>query len=145
MPLFTLTFDGASYGNPGPASAAYRLTLGREEIASDAWPIGHATCNVAEYRALIGGLQRARQLEADRLRVRGDSQLIIDQVAGRWKVKSPGLRPLHAEAVALVETFENVELRWVPRERNVACDELAAAVLADESEDRIAAARFALF
>jgi ribonuclease HI len=87
--------------------------------------IGIATNNVAEYRAAIRGLGLARDLGARRVHVRSDSKLLIEQLAGRWRVKNPTLQVLHAEARALLGTFEEVRLEHVPRERNRAADAMA--------------------
>jgi len=92
--------DGASKGNPGPAGIGMVLETpdGREVLA---WgrPIGETTNNVAEYQALIAGLQRALELGVRRISVLSDSQLMVRQIQGTYKVKSAGLQPLHAEAV----------------------------------------------
>src|SRR5688572_25481534 len=104
---FTLEFDGGSRGNPGPAA------LGVVVRAGDGTPVvtlgrylGVATNNVAEYRALVTGLQKARELGAKRLRVRGDSELIIKQMKGEYRVKHPDLRPLYEEAQDLAAQFD---------------------------------------
>jgi probable phosphoglycerate mutase len=88
-------------------------------------PIGTATNNVAEYRGLIAGLQAAADLRASSVEVKMDSKLVIEQMTGRWKIKHPGLRPLAAEAAALVRRFDSVSWTWVPRERNKDADRLA--------------------
>ena len=87
--------------------------------------IGIATNNVAEYRAAIRGLGLARDLGARRVHMRSDSKLLIEQLAGRWRVKNPTLQVLHAEARALLGAFEEVGLEHVPRERNRAADAMA--------------------
>ncbi len=94
-------------------------------VAEVAEGIGVATNNVAEYTAAIRGLERARELGATRLLLRSDSRLLIEQLAGRWKVKHPTLQRLHDEARSLIKEFEDVRFEHVRRERNVEADALA--------------------
>jgi probable phosphoglycerate mutase len=96
-----------------------------EVIAEVAEGIGVATNNVAEYTAAIRGLERARELGATRVLLRSDSRLLIEQLAGRWKVKNPTLQLLHHDARSLIEEFEEVLFEHVRRERNVEADALA--------------------
>jgi probable phosphoglycerate mutase len=118
--------DGAARGNPGPAGFGVHITDGHgETIAEIAEGIGVATNNVAEYRAAIAGLARARELGATRVLLRSDSKLLIEQLAGRFRVRNAGLKPLHAEARALMLAFDRVDLEHVPRERNREADRLA--------------------
>jgi ribonuclease H / adenosylcobalamin/alpha-ribazole phosphatase len=96
-----------------------------EVVAEVAEGIGVATNNVAEYTAAIRGLERARELGATRVLLRSDSRLLIEQLAGRWKVKNATLQVLHHEARSLVKGFEEVRFEHVRRERNVQADALA--------------------
>lgn len=96
-----------------------------EVVAEVAEGIGVATNNVAEYTAAIRGLERARELGAARLLLRSDSRLLIEQLAGRWKVKNATLQVLHHEARSLIKGFEEVRFEHVRRERNVQADALA--------------------
>lgn len=96
-----------------------------EVVAEIAEGIGVATNNVAEYRAAIRGLERARELGATHVLLRSDSRLLIEQLAGRWKVKNPALQRLHHEARSLIKEFEEVRFEHVRRERNVEADALA--------------------
>lgn len=119
--------DGGSRGNPGPAgfgcvvwSADHGTLLAEHKQA-----IGITTNNVAEYRALIAGLEEARRLGADEVAVAADSKLIIEQMSGRWKVKHPDMAELHQQARALASTFDAVTYEWIPRERNAHADRLA--------------------
>jgi ribonuclease HI len=91
--------------------------------------IGVTTNNVAEYKALIAGLRAAAPYRARCIRVRADSKLVIEQVKGAWKVKQPHLRPLLAEARALLADYAIVDLRHVPRAENYAADALVNAAL----------------
>jgi ribonuclease HI len=96
-----------------------------EVVAEIAEGIGVATNNVAEYTAAIRGLERARELGATDVLLRSDSRLLIEQLAGRWKVKNPVLQRLHHEARSLIKEFEEVRFEHVRRERNVEADALA--------------------
>lgn len=122
----TLEFDGGSRGNPGPAGIGVviraadgtpLLTLGRF--------IGKATNNVAEYTALITVLEEAQKLGARRVQVRGDSELIIRQMTGVYRVKHPDLIPLHREARELFESFEHATIAHNLRHKNALADKLA--------------------
>jgi ribonuclease H / adenosylcobalamin/alpha-ribazole phosphatase len=120
--------DGAARGNPGPASygAVIRDAATGEVLAELAEALGTATNNVAEYRGLIAGLRAAFELDAQaEVEVRMDSRLVIEQMAGRWSVRHPGLRPLALEVRRLIPDPEQVRWTWVPRERNSHADRLA--------------------
>ena len=118
--------DGGARGNPGPAGYGVVVTTpGGEVLVELAEGIGWATNNVAEYKGVIAGLQRAKAIGARRVRVRADSLLVVNQQKGLWKVKNAGLRPLWAEAGRLAGDFERVTWEHVPRERNRHADALA--------------------
>ena len=118
--------DGGARGNPGPAGFGVVVTTpGGEVLAQQAEGIGWATNNVAEYRGVIAGLERARALGARRVRVRADSLLAVQQLKGAWKVRNAALQPLWAEAGRLARAFERVTFEHVPRERNRRADALA--------------------
>jgi ribonuclease HI len=122
--------DGGARGNPGPAAVAAIVSdPDGTVLAEAAEPIGTATNNVAEYRALLLGLARARALGADEVEVVGDSELIIKQVQGLYKVKHAGLKPLHAEARAALGEFREWKVRAVRREHNSEADALVNAAL----------------
>ena len=117
--------DGGSRGNPGPAAygAVVRDAQTSEVLASEGLPIGRATNNVAEYRGLIAGLEMAREVDPSAaLEVRMDSKLVIEQMAGRWKVKHADMKPLALEAARLRPA--TVTWTWVPRELNKVADTL---------------------
>jgi ribonuclease HI len=117
--------DGGARGNPGPAAAAAVLsTPGGEVVDEAAETLGTATNNVAEYRGLLLGLRRARELGATEVDVVNDSELVARQVSGAYKVKNADLRALHAEALAALEGFERWSIRSVPRARNADADAL---------------------
>jgi ribonuclease H / adenosylcobalamin/alpha-ribazole phosphatase len=119
--------DGGARGNPGPAGygAVVRDAGSGEVLAERSESLGIATNNVAEYSGLIAGLRAAESLGAREVDVRMDSKLVIEQMSGRWQIKHPGLRPLAAEAAALVRRFDTVRFTWIPRERNRHADALA--------------------
>jgi ribonuclease HI len=117
--------DGGSRGNPGPAAygAVVRDAQTSTVLAAEGMPIGRATNNVAEYRGLIAGLEMARELDpAAALEVRMDSKLVIEQMAGRWKIKHADMKPLALQAARLRPA--TVTWTWVPRELNKAADTL---------------------
>jgi tryptophan 2,3-dioxygenase len=117
--------DGGARGNPGPAAAAAVLsTPDGEELADAAERIGTATNNVAEYRALLLGLDRARELGATEVEVVNDSELIAKQVTGEYRVKNADLKPLHAQALAALDGFGRWSIRSVPRAQNAGADKL---------------------
>jgi ribonuclease HI len=128
-----VTFDGGSRGNPGPAAIGAVVTddsaAPARVVATVSEAIGVTTNNVAEYRAAIAGLEAARAAGARSVVLQGDSLLVIEQLAGRWKVKQAHLRPLHAAARALLDTFAEAELVHVRRERNTDADALVNAAL----------------
>jgi ribonuclease HI len=122
--------DGGARGNPGPAGYGVRVerpdgTLVEEFQES----IGVATNNVAEYRGLLAALEWARAHDCRRVRVRSDSLLLVQQMLGNYKVKSPGLQPLHARARLLVHELGRVAFEHVPRESNTHADRLANAAM----------------
>lgn len=118
--------DGAARGNPGPAGIGVHITDGRGRTLSEvALGIGVATNNVAEYTATREGLKRAAELGATDVLVRSDSRLLVEQLSGRFKVKNPTLKRLHAEVRAEARAFRRVRYEHVPRERNTRADRLA--------------------
>jgi probable phosphoglycerate mutase len=131
--------DGGARGNPGPAGygAVVREAATGEVLVERAEAIGVATNNVAEYRGLIAGLQAAADLGAVEVDVRMDSKLVVEQMSGRWQIKHPGLRPLAAQAAALVRRFEVVRFGWIPRERNRRADALANAAMDGKSVSEV--------
>ena len=117
--------DGGSRGNPGPAAiAAVASDADGRVLAERAETIGEATNNVAEYRAMLLGIELAVELGADEVDLVGDSQLIVQQVRGRYKVKQDHLRPLHTAVIDALRGLEQWSIRSVKRERNVRADEL---------------------
>ncbi len=122
--------DGGARGNPGPAAiAALATTPAGEPLGQRAHAIGVATNNVAEYRALLLGLELAAELGADEVEVVGDSELIARQVAGTYRVRHPAMIPLHAAALEALGRFASWEVRTVPRAENADADALVNAEL----------------
>ncbi|MFP4057635.1 MAG: ribonuclease HI family protein [Candidatus Brocadiia bacterium] len=118
--------DGAARGNPGPAAVG--AVLEDEEgdpLLEVSEQIGRATNNEAEYTAVIRAIEKALLLGATELVLCLDSELLVQQLRGNYKVKSPNLRPLHARATALLGRLRRWEARYVPRDENVAADRLA--------------------
>jgi ribonuclease HI len=122
----TLQFDGGSRGNPGPAG------IGVVVAAADGTPlvtlgryIGRATNNVAEYRALITAMEEARKLGAKRILIRGDSELVIKQMRGEYRVKNPDMKVLYDQAQSLIVNFEKAKIEHNLRHKNELADQLA--------------------
>lgn len=125
-PALTLYIDGSVEGNPGPG--AIGVVIEREGgTPVEAWgeAIGHATNNQAEYEALLAGLKKARQLGARAVTVRSDSQLLVRQFLGEYRVKDPKLKLLHGEARRLAAGFQRFVIEHIRREENRAADRLA--------------------
>jgi ribonuclease HI len=121
----TVNVDGGARGNPGPAAIGVVVRDSDGGIlATVSETIGEATNNVAEYRALIAGIEQARLLGADRLELFGDSELVVKQVRGEYKVKNAGIRPLHAEVVEALKGFGDWSIDHVRREQNADADAL---------------------
>jgi len=140
--LVTANIDGGARGNPGPA--AYGIVLreagGATLIATGKY-VGRTTNNVAEYYGLIAALDAARERHVTRLRVESDSELLVRQMQGRYRVKSPDLRPLHERAVKLSRGFEYFDVAHIPREKNREADRLVNAAL-DEGKGEIRNSKF---
>ena len=125
-----LHVDGGARGNPGPAAIGVVVSSPDGEVLDEvAEPIGPATNNVAEYRALLRGLERAAQLGATEVEIVGDSELVARQISGAYKVKHPGIRPLYEQAIAALGRFERWTIRTVPRAQNARADALVNAAL----------------
>lgn len=117
--------DGGARGNPGPAAIAAVVTDDQGQVLrAESETIGTATNNVAEYRALILGIELAAELGADEVELIGDSELIVRQIEGRYKVKDAGLKPLHAEAKEALAKLPSWSIRHVKRAHNAEADRL---------------------
>jgi ribonuclease HI len=125
--------DGGARGNPGPAAAAAVVSTPDGEVLDEAAvTLGRTTNNVAEYRGLLLGLERAKLLGAREVEVINDSELVAHQVNGRYKVKHPDMKPLHAQALEAMRGFERWSVRPVPRAQNAEADALVNQALDGE-------------
>lgn len=122
--------DGASRGNPGPASYGFVLLDGAGRVVTERGEaLGETTNNVAEYRGLVAGLEAALAAGVGELEVRLDSLLLVRQVLGEYRVKAPGLKPWHRRAVSLLAQVGSARVKHIPREQNSHADALANAAL----------------
>jgi len=130
--VWILRCDGGSRGNPGPGACAYVLTdpAGAEAEALGVY-LGNVTNNVAEYRALIDGLEAAVRLGVTRLTVRMDSELVVRQMTGVYRVKHAGLKPLHEQARRAMARIPHLTWQAVPRDDNTRADRLVNDTLDD--------------
>jgi ribonuclease HI len=126
MTQYTLYFDGCSKGNPGPAGAGSVLyTEAGAEIDTYVENLGNKTNNYAEYNGLIGGLRLAIAHKITHLSVFGDSMLVVKQMRGEWRVKTPTIVPLYKEACELAKQFTSITYAHVYRDHNTRADELS--------------------
>jgi phosphoribosylglycinamide formyltransferase 1 len=135
----TIYTDGGSRGNPGPAAAGFILSdRSGNKIQSKALFLGRTTNNVAEYTALVKALEAARQIGAERLMIFSDSELLVKQINGQYKVKSEQIRPLFRQAVNLINEFEDCEVKHITRDKNQRADDLVnqALDLEQDIEDK---------
>lgn len=117
--------DGGARGNPGPAAIGVVVSDPDGAVLEELGErIGVATNNVAEYRALLRGLERAQARDAREIDIVNDSELVARQITGAYKVKHPAMKPLHAEAIAALSEFDRWSIRSVPRADNARADEL---------------------
>ena len=117
--------DGGARGNPGPAAIGVVVSSPEGEVLDELGErIGVATNNVAEYRALLRGVERARALGASEVEIVNDSELVARQLTGAYKVKHPAMKPLYAEAIAALAGFDRWRVRSVARADNARADEL---------------------
>lgn len=125
----TIHIDGASRGNPGPAAYAYVIAVSGKPVIEVAERLGRVTNNVAEYTALVRALAAAREEGIRKLEVFSDSELLVKQMSGAYRVKKEELKALYEEAQDLVDHFDKVEVRHVRRSLNKRADELCNLVL----------------
>ena len=122
--------DGGARGNPGPAAIGVVVSQPDGTVIEEvAERIGVATNNVAEYRAVLKGIERAQALGAGEVELIGDSELVARQLTGAYKVKHPAMKPLHAQALAGLSGFDSWRIRTVPRAQNARADALVNAAL----------------
>jgi len=124
---FYLYADGASRGNPGDAGYGALIADGNGKIVAEIRGyLGKTTNNVAEYQALIHGLKKALALGIQNIRILMDSQLVVRQIQGIYRVRQPHLKPLHDQAKQLLAQFLQFEVQCIPREKNDRADQLAS-------------------
>jgi ribonuclease HI len=121
-----INVDGAARGNPGPAAigAVIKDETGNV-VARLSHPLGVTTNNQAEYQAIIIALEKAISLGAKQVAVKSDSELAVNQINGRYKIKNTALRPLYVKVVALIGKLESFAITGIPREQNAEADDLA--------------------
>jgi len=125
MSRLTVNVDGGARGNPGPAAIGIVVRDGDGEVVGEVGEtIGEATNNVAEYRALLRGIELAAEHGAEELELVGDSELVVRQVEGRYKVKNAGMKELHEEVKRALREFDSWSIRHVRRENNSDADRL---------------------
>ncbi len=123
--MYKLLFDGASRGNPGPAACGFAVYHDDERVEARGEFIGVTTNNVAEYKGLIRGLEYLVRRGVKEVTIYADSELVVKQIRGEYKVKSPNLKPLHQQALDLLKRFEKVHIFHHPRRENREADRLA--------------------
>ena len=129
--------DGGSSGNPGPsAAAAVVADADGDVLLEEARFLGDTTNNVAEYRALILGLELAAKLKPDAISIRSDSELMVRQVSGIYKVKSEALKPLAERVEVLIQQFQSVEISHIGRDDNVQADRLVKKAIDEAKKKR---------
>lgn len=129
----TIHFDGAANPNPGKMGIGVVVEApGHDDVEISQALERDGTSNIAEYEALIRGLQEAKKLGAEEVLVKGDSNLVVQQLLGRFRVKQPHLKPLHQRVAELSDDFDEFEIQWVPRGENKRADALANASVSDK-------------
>jgi len=125
MSRLTVNVDGGARGNPGPAAIGVVLRDGSGEVLEEVGEtIGEATNNVAEYKALLRGIELAAAQGANELELIGDSELVVRQVEGRYKVKNAGMKPLYQQVMKALREVDSWSIRHVRREQNADADRL---------------------
>lgn len=132
MGKLTVNVDGGARGNPGPAAIGVVVRNDDGAVVEQVGEtIGQATNNVAEYRALLRGIELAAAHGADEVELIGDSELIVRQIEGRYKVKHADMKELHAQAKAMLADFDDWSIRHVKRAQNADADKLVNGALDD--------------
>ena len=125
MKNLSVYVDGGSRGNPGPAAIGVAIFEGKGKPVKEFNKyIGVATNNIAEYNAVIYGLQEALMLKADKIELNLDSELVAEQLKGEYRVKNAALKPLFEQARHLISGFKEVTIKHIPREKNKVADKL---------------------
>jgi ribonuclease HI len=130
-----LHIDGASRGNPGPAGIGVVIAdVSGTVLAEVSEYIGEVTNNVAEYKALLKGLQEAARIGAKDVSIYSDSELLVKQMNGQYRVRHPGLLPLYNQARNVIPLFDHISFTHIPREQNSRADELANQALDEQAK-----------
>src|SRR5262249_51130406 len=116
--------DGAARGNPGPAAFAFIIAPPDQPAVEEKGTLGQTTNNIAEYTALVRALEKAAEMSIPRLHIHSDSELLVKQMNGEYRVKNPDLKNLYEDAQDLLRQFQSVKLTHVRREQNKRADEL---------------------
>lgn len=132
--------DGGSRGNPGPAAYAYTLEVAGQPLIEEKCYMGHTTNNVAEYTGVVKALEHAKELGVRRIILKSDSELMVKQMTGIYRVKHDGLIPLYKRAIDLTRAFEKVTFQHVRREYNKHADRLCNEAMDERSSGRKAPA-----
>ena len=123
--LLTIYTDGASRGNPGPAGAGVIILDGKKKIREISKYLGEATNNIAEYNAVVFALEEALALKADEIVIKLDSELVVRQLIGEYKVKDGEIRKLFEKVLGMLRIFRRFEVRHIERAKNKEADKLA--------------------
>jgi ribonuclease HI len=135
--MITAYIDGGSRGNPGPAGYGVQIVDGSGQVLAELYQsLGQATNNVAEYRGLLAALAWAQDRGLTRLHIRSDSELLVRQLKGEYRVKNPGLQPLYQEARERVGRIGEVTFEHVRRELNCEADRLANLAMDDAAAQK---------
>lgn len=129
--------DGGSRGNPGPAAAGVSITTpdGKDALFEAGYWLGHHTNNVAEYQGLLKALEAALKLGLEQIRIHSDSELMVKQINGQYRVKAPNLKPLHQDAKVSLGRFTKWSIQHVYRDANKRADQLAN--MAMDAQDNV--------
>jgi len=135
--LFRAAFDGGSRGNPGPAAWGVAILDEAGDLREGhCGHLGHATNNEAEYHGLLAALRLADERDAEDVEILADSELIVRQIQGRYRVKAPKLKPLYLQAIRLIRGFSSFKISHVRRESNKDADRLVNQALDSVEADR---------
>jgi len=136
MSKLEIYIDGASKGNPGPSGIGVVICQNGETVKNVSQFIGHATNNVAEYTALIFGLQECLMLKSESIKINTDSQLIYRQLKKIYKVKHPNIIGLYNQVSRLISAFKEVSLNCIPRQENRGADKLATKAIREQVKSK---------
>ncbi len=136
--LLTIYIDGACSGNPGPAAVGIVIWQEGKKIKGISQAIGPGTNNIAEYTALLYALREASKLKAEKLKIYTDSQLMFEQVTGRYKVKNENIKLLFDQVQHLASGFKKIDMQHISREKNADADKLATQALKKRQAEMVA-------